>query len=1050
MKFKKVEIQAFRAYDDVTDGTFNFETSPNQYADFIAIYAPNGFGKTSFYDAVEWGFTNKINRFDKNEENELLAKEERSLVKDHGERGKQFIIRNRSSQQDEGFVRLYTTIDENPIENKVPIVHVGQTDYKYNDQVSRPGTEYFHDVLLSQEYIDAFLKEDDAKERYRKFINFFGDKKLDSKYKLVSSLIKLCEIKIAGIKKDSQGIQSKLSFDSDEDILSSVNEKITELNSHGEQIDIIGAHFTDLDFVNFSNAISERIVNVESERQANGAKLTSINTAFLGNEFIKGIEEYFTLRNSAEGWHSSLEALKLIKTKFESRTVLSDQINSLVLKRGVALAVRDELVQIRAIYPNYSRIHSSIENLVMGLDFHKTAISRLGQKLIDLEEIRAEYIIKEKDLEAKQILLQKEIADAPHKNEIIGTITQQNRLEEQSLELKKKEVSKSAESTNAVALHLLKIEGLLQETSNNVYNIVREPEFVQFAPQVENLVSLNVSVEDLTGRLNTLGEKIHQQEILNTDLKEFITRGAEIVNAAQSSTCPLCSEKYDNYNTLLDRITQNSLLDEALTILLEERRELENSLRAIRDELSIQIQLFTNQIRSYQEESHQLHKRVEEDWLKAKKEYEQRVLDFETRNSQLVLHIKYFEGLTLHDFIESKKGELLKVSTLLKEITLRIEENKKEHAGQLQEVEITKKKMEIEQEHLKEVSADPGYLRLSNYFKERSHLPATIETLDIAVEEMNSSVRTTSNELDLLQAEVKSEDTVLQQYSENKVLEDCKLLEERIELAKSVTSTYSRFLEAELNIQVVDKDITEITALLTEVEKSLKIRNLGLEAIIQKLNLLLQLKENVLPYLKFQEQKRTLNQLKEDLEFQEKSVLTSLRQERQSLSDFIHTQVQSFFYENVINKIYQKIDPHPDYKQIKFHCDFSGDEPRLNVFVIDENSSNPMIPSLYFSTAQLNILSLSIFLAKALNAKDSQGKNVDCIFVDDPIQAMDSINVLSTIDLIRSIVVNLGKQVILSTHDENFYNLLMKKIPKDIFNSKYLELETFGRVKKVN
>ena len=72
---------------------------------------------------------------------------------------------------------------------------------------------------------------------------------------------------------------------------------------------------------------------------------------------------------------------------------------------------------------------------------------------------------------------------------------------------------------------------------------------------------------------------------------------------------------------------------------------------------------------------------------------------------------------------------------------------------------------------------------------------------------------------------------------------------------------------------------------------------------------------------------------------------------------------------------------------------------------------------------------------------------VDCIFIDDPIQSMDSINILSTIDLFRSIVVNLGKQIILSTHDENFQNLLKKKIPDDLFPAKYLELETFGKVK---
>jgi len=62
MKFKKVEIQAFRAYRDIKDGTFDFTTAANEVADFISIYAPNGFGKSTFFDAVEWGFTQNLER----------------------------------------------------------------------------------------------------------------------------------------------------------------------------------------------------------------------------------------------------------------------------------------------------------------------------------------------------------------------------------------------------------------------------------------------------------------------------------------------------------------------------------------------------------------------------------------------------------------------------------------------------------------------------------------------------------------------------------------------------------------------------------------------------------------------------------------------------------------------------------------------------------------------------------------------------------------------------------------------------------------------------
>lgn len=59
MKIKSVKITGFRAFEKEEDATFDF-TKGGEIMNFASIYAPNGFGKTSFYDAVEWGVTHKI------------------------------------------------------------------------------------------------------------------------------------------------------------------------------------------------------------------------------------------------------------------------------------------------------------------------------------------------------------------------------------------------------------------------------------------------------------------------------------------------------------------------------------------------------------------------------------------------------------------------------------------------------------------------------------------------------------------------------------------------------------------------------------------------------------------------------------------------------------------------------------------------------------------------------------------------------------------------------------------------------------------------------
>lgn len=46
MKIKKVEIQAFRAYNLKNNGIFDFTLENERTSNFVAIYAPNGFGKS--------------------------------------------------------------------------------------------------------------------------------------------------------------------------------------------------------------------------------------------------------------------------------------------------------------------------------------------------------------------------------------------------------------------------------------------------------------------------------------------------------------------------------------------------------------------------------------------------------------------------------------------------------------------------------------------------------------------------------------------------------------------------------------------------------------------------------------------------------------------------------------------------------------------------------------------------------------------------------------------------------------------------------------------
>ncbi|MEY8252345.1 MAG: hypothetical protein RPR91_08170, partial [Colwellia sp.] len=212
-----------------------------------------------------------------------------------------------------------------------------------------------------------------------------------------------------------------------------------------------------------------------------------------------------------------------------------------------------------------------------------------------------------------------------------------------------------------------------------------------------------------------------------------------------------------------------------------------------------------------------------------------------------------------------------------------------------------------------------------------------------------------------------------------------------------------------------------------------------------KLTLLATLAEQVLEYIRIEKSVDKLKKLEFKIE-RYSGIKEALLDDLRVINDSLKAQVDDYFHVDLINTIYEKIDPHPEFKRISFRCIFPDDgKPKLQVYIKDGDGNNVVSPTLSFSSAQVNVLSLSIFLAKALYTKND-GKDVDCIFIDDPVQSMDSINVLGVIDLFRNLSVNLGKQIIISTHDENFHALLKQKLPEHLFKSKFMELESFGKV----
>ena len=127
--------------------------------------------------------------------------------------------------------------------------------------------------------------------------------------------------------------------------------------------------------------------------------------------------------------------------------------------------------------------------------------------------------------------------------------------------------------------------------------------------------------------------------------------------------------------------------------------------------------------------------------------------------------------------------------------------------------------------------------------------------------------------------------------------------------------------------------------------------------------------------------------------------------------------------EPLVTDIYSRLDPHPAFKIIGFKHDLYYRKGTSTPVVSDIVAGVEADPLIVFSASQANIAALSYFLAMSLGARE---RALPFVLLDDPLQSMDDVNVLGFADLCRFL--RADRQLVLSTHDRRFANLLRRKL----------------------
>ena len=975
MKINSISIDGFRAYEHKQ--IFDF-TNNEQTANLVLIYAPNGFGKTSFFDAVEWSFTGKIERLKNHVKNNPKAKN---------------LLLNKNNTH--GFATIDINFDSNKLlkrqtssvrnqnndcgEGKYIVDGAGLENDTFQQEVKK--------YILSQDLISEFLRTTKPKERFED-LKIFWDyeddsplyEKIDEKYKEIDKRYKETKTEYKNYKQDLEKQKSDITKSID------LEKKIEEFNL------FIKTHpIKDIKLLNFQSSDYQKFQN----------DFNLVKTKI--DDYEKNLES----KRSAINFLSDNLSLYKKNKKIFARLERAESINSVIIDnfREIEKSTSQQKKYI-ADYSNFLKLNTLYKYFQK--DKRKINYLEKYQKKIqnDLNEFK---------------LLNNEKALIDDKLKFVQTV-----------KINIKNYYKIQTNIEIITKNKILLQLVITKEEKKIDEIQSKIEILKkiFLINMQNYNFIDNNIKTNIAQFKLLNqEKEKEKKILTditNDLNKFIETDQKYKNLIDGSlkyiqedenrkNCPLCNTNFNSHNQLIEAIFSHTPSNSTIEALQEKQKKLNEKI----EEIGIESIEYKKRVEQYTNNKiNNLNSILNE-----------LTFDKSQNSNKLTQKISL-----LNEYVDSKNV----LDTFMVEHNISIIEN---NAIQIDNTDINAYKENL-------------YNQLKEYSKKTKLMPIyenKIKRVNLIIDGIkekktyrlvNESQVNSKNEIQ------NSLDSIIDRYQDNlKMIDKYKkkiigigLNKIKIILEKQKVNT--KKLKKEID-DYQTKYYEFSSTISNEEIMKIQIQNDNNLKYIDKLNdISLDITSLTSKNINIIDLKNSLKNLKKKC-IDIKRKYKRLEEIKQKSEDFIQNKINEAFNLPLINDIYKKIEPHPEFDEIKFETKMDGKNSELEIKA-KKGDDDEIQPILYFSAAQINVLSLSIFLAKALQ---NPTPTLKTIFIDDPIQHLDSINILSFIDLMRILITKEDRQLVIATHDKSFFRLLQKKIPTEYFDSKFIELETFGKVK---
>lgn len=1029
MKINKVNIHAFRLFGDESVD-FSAKKDRRKTANFVALYAPNGFGKTSFFDSMEFCMTGKIHRLDDN------LPENAGEDKSHS--GNKSFIHNKDLSGEHIKVEM-------DFDDRNPIVRTCNPDEEYKILQGDGENAFFTNAILSQDFFSEFISNKNAKSRFEIFTKRFKETEGLLDYRLwLKEMYTSCGRQITSLGRQ-------------------IKDKTAQLNQEIVNVDL-KAKLSDILVSLKSVGISVDIKDSFSEKYL---KELMLQAEIWQEQSIKRHESVTSLINAyqkVESGTDELTSIYQLPALTERKNSIQKEVDELQhslsdIKRYRELSellCRFQEQEVESKEKN-DRLNFLIDNYA---HFCEIACELANKQLyVERQNVLIEEALKNKEITAKQLsLLQEELSTLARKR--ITVIEKLEHLHEKYEEMNKLRISLDDES-KTLSIALSKKEDLDKELlslriqSDKLHSLYeslceRKVSLADglFVKEMKNIVDVLHEIGDKDEEIVDVDKTIVEKKGYLGDIEALVANSRVILSKIEGGVCPLCGYDYHSHEALLESISTNTIVEKSLQLDIQKKEQLVSSKEKLNTKKE---QLFTDLIATVDEHLEKIETQIKETKSSHDK-IVKRIL--EQTISIEKIHSRLKETYTeLEDMPEDKMRRVLEDSKKLYSDSIiekqnRLKSIEEEHAKKDLQISVINKSLEAAYKEISTIKSGDFYIE---YISKSENARVTEDVLsqwkdsvkeeNIKQNKFKVQIQNLNQELnELKERNVAIEQTeVLQKQHDEKTTQIHQIEKQRarildyLETGCSLNETISQSCDQDV-VLIFEQSLKQQKSLKEEQEK----RQTALDDYISVLYLI----EKFLDNKRIEEELSNLKKKEE-----EKSLFrNACKKEIEGIELHLEKFVDSYFEIDLINRLYNAIDPHPDYKEIQFKCDFKQKNPRLKVLVNSrEDGKESIVPNLYFSTAQINILSFCIFLAKALFATDDEGKSMDCIFIDDPIQALDDINILSIIDLLRNVAFSMDKQIVLTTHDRNFFELLQKKVPDTLFNSRFITLPERGK-----